>query len=96
MSVFHLDFNPRDAEHRRAADWLAAQPDPTEAVARLIKVADEEERRLLKWEELAQLLAGEVRDLRAQLAGQWLDVKQPELEMEEDPESARRLDSLFG
>lgn len=96
MSVFHLDFNPRDAEHRRAADWLAAQPDPTEAVARLIRVAGEGERRLLQWEELAQLLAGEVRDLRAQLAGQWLDVEQPELEMEEDPESARRLDSLFG
>ena len=92
--TFHLDLNPHEADHRRAADWLAAQPDPTEAVVRLIGLASEGERRLLQWEELATLLANEVRELRAQLAG-----RAPESELEpkgeEDPESARRLDSMF-
>ncbi len=97
--VFHLDFNPHQADHRQAADWLASRPDPTEAVARLIRVAGEGERRLLQWEELATLLANETRDLRAQLAGQRSGATQPQpeaREVREDPESARRLDSLFG
>jgi len=96
--VFHLDFNPHEADHRRAADWLAAQPDPTEAVARLIRVAGEGERRLLQWEELATLLVNETRDLRTQLTGRQPDAEQPKPEVQdvrENPESARRLDSLF-
>lgn len=92
--TFHLDLNPHEADHRRAADWLAAQPDPTEAVVRLIGIASEGERRLLQWEELATLLANEVRELRAQLAGRAPESR-PEPEAEEDPESARRLDSMF-
>lgn len=93
--TFHLNFNPYEADHRRAADWLAAQADPTEAVVRLVKAVNEGERQLLQWEELATLLAKEVRELRAQLAGQPPEVK-PEVEVHEDPESARRLDSMFG
>ena len=93
--TFHLDFDPQEADHRRAADWLTAQPDSTEAVVRLVKVAIEGERRLLQWEELATLLANEVRELRAQLAGQPPEVKS-EPETHEDPESARRLDTMFG
>lgn len=92
-TVFHLDFG--EANYRQAADWLTAQPDPAEAVARLIRIADESERRLLQWEELATLLATEIQDLRTQLAGQKPDA-QPKPKAQEDPESARRLDSLFG
>lgn len=95
--IFHLDFDPHDAAHRRAADWLAAQADPTEAVARLVEVAHEGERRLAQWEEWATLLANETRELRAQLAGWPPETKrEPEPEIQEDPESARRLDSMFG
>jgi hypothetical protein len=94
--TFHLDFDPHQADHRRAADWLAAQPDPTEAVARLIGIANEGEKRLLQWEELATLLASEVRELRAQLAGQPPEAEFQSEEVHEDPESAQRLDSMFG
>jgi hypothetical protein len=92
--TFHLDLDPYEADHRRAADWLAAQPDPTEAVVRLIGIASEGEQRLLQWEELATLLANEVRELRTQLAGRPAAAK-PKPEIREDPESARRLDSMF-
>ena len=92
--TFHLDFDPYEVDPRRAADWLAAQPDPTEAVVRLIGIATEGEQRLLQWEELATLLANEVRELRTQLAGH-PPVAQPKPEIQEDPESARRLDSMF-
>lgn len=93
--TFHLDFDPHQADHRQAADWLAAQPNPTEAIARLIRAAEEGQSRLIQWEELATLLANEVRELRAQLAGQPPGTKS-EPESEENPESARRLDSMFG
>ncbi len=93
--TFHLDFNPHEADHRRAADWLAAQPDATEAVVRLVKVVNEGKRRLLQWEELTTLLANEVRELRSQLLGQPLTAE-PQPEIQEDQESARRLDSMFG
>ncbi len=92
--TFHLEFNPHDADHRRVSDWLAAQPDPAEAVVRLIRAANEGERRLRQWEELATLLANEVRDVRAQLKGQPPEAN-PEPEAHEDPESARRLDSML-
>jgi ATP/maltotriose-dependent transcriptional regulator MalT len=91
---FHLDFDPHEADHRQAADWLSAQPDPTTAVAQLIKAADMGVLRLQQWEDLVMLLATEVRELRAQLMGQPLPTKSPETQ--EDPESARRLDSIFG
>ena len=94
--TFHLDFDPHQADHRRAADWLAAQPDPAEAVARLIGIANEGEERLLQWEELATLLASEVRELRVQLAGQPPEEESQSEEVHENPESARRLDSMFG
>lgn len=94
MATIHLDFNPLNAEHRRAANWLATQPDPAEAVVRLIRAANEGERRLRQWEELATLLASEIHQVRAQLT-----VRSPEArsqtEIREDPESARRLDSIF-
>lgn len=94
--TFHLDFDPHRADHRRAADWLAAQPDPTEALVRLIGIANEGEQRLLQWEELATLLANEVRQLRTQLAGDPPETELQSAEVHEDPESARRLDSMFG
>ncbi len=93
--TFHLDFDPYDADHRRAADWLAAQPDPAEAVVRLIRAASEGERRLRQWEELATLLANDLQQVRAQMAGRPPEAK-PQPEIHEDPESARRLDSIFG
>jgi len=93
--TFHLDFDPYDADHRRAADWLAAQPDPAEAVVRLIRAASEGERRLRQWEELATLLANDLQQVRAQMAGRPPGAK-PQPEIHEDPESARRLDSIFG
>lgn len=93
--TFHLEFNPYDADHRWVADWLAAQPDPTEAVVRLVRAARDGERRLLRWEELATLLANEVQAVRAQLRGQPPEVE-PKPKAQEDPESARRLDSMFG
>jgi hypothetical protein len=92
--TFHLEFNPLDADHRRVAGWLEAQPDPAEAVVRLVRAANEGERRLRQWEELATLLANEVREVRAQLRGQPPPTK-PEPDVHEDPESARRLDSML-
>ncbi len=94
MAVIHLDFDPLNANHRRAADWLSAQPDPAEAVVRLIRAAAEGDQRLQRWEELATRLATEVHQMRAQLMGRSLG---PPLrtEIREDPESARRLDTLF-
>jgi len=94
--TFHLDFDPHQADQRRAAEWLADQPDPTEAVARLIGIANEGEKRLLQWEELATLLASEVRELRTQLAGPPQEAESQSEEIHENPESARRLDSMFG
>jgi hypothetical protein len=96
ISTFHLDFDPHQADHRRAAEWLAAQPDPAEAVARLIGIVNEGEERLLQWEELATLLASEVRELRTQLAGLPQEAEFQSEEVHENPESARRLDSMFG
>jgi len=93
--TFHLEFDPYDADHRWVADWLAAQPDPAEAVVRLIKAAREGEQRLLRWEKLAMLLANDVQAVRARLRGQPAEVA-PEPKMQEDTESARRLDSMFG
>ncbi len=92
--TFHLDFDPHEADHRQAAEWLSAQPDPTAAVAQLIKAADMGALRLQQWEDLVMLLATEVRELRDQLMGQPQPAKPPETR--EDPESARRLDSMFG
>jgi hypothetical protein len=94
MPTVHLDFNPLNADHRRAADWLMAQPDPAEAVVRLIRAANAGERRLRQWEEIATLLANEVHKVRAQMPVHPSEVNPP-LEVQEDPESARRLDSLF-
>ena len=93
--ILHLDFNPHDADHRQVADWLTAQPDPAEAVVRLVKAANEGARRLLQWEELATLLVNDIQEVRAPLAGQSPE-KRPKPEVQEDPESARRLDSMFG
>jgi len=92
--TFHLEFDSYNADHRQVANWLAAQPDPAEAVVRLVRAANEGERRLLRWEELAMLLANEVRSVRAQLRGQPLEAE-PKPDVHEDPESARRLDSIF-
>jgi hypothetical protein len=94
MATIHLDFNPHNADHRRAANWLATQPDPAEAVVRLIRAANEGEQRLRQWEELATLLANEIRQVRTQLTVQPPESK-PQTEIPEDPESARRLDSIF-
>jgi len=93
--TFRLEFNPHNADHCRVAEWLAAQPDQAEAVVRLVKAANEGERRLLQWEELATLLANELREVRTQLTGQPPEAK-PKPEVREDPESAQRLDSMFG
>ena len=90
----HLDFNPYNADHRRAASWLAAQPDPAEAVARLIRAASEGERRLRQWEELAALLADDLRQVRTQMGGRAPEPK-PAPEVQENPESAYRVDTLF-
>jgi ATP/maltotriose-dependent transcriptional regulator MalT len=92
--TFHLDFDPHEADHRQAAEWLSGQPDPTAAVAQLIKAADMGALRLQQWEDLVMLLATEVRELRDQLMGKPQSAKSPETR--EDPESARRLDSMFG
>ncbi len=94
MAVIHLDFDPLNANHRQASDWLSAQPDPAEAVVRLIRAAAEGNRRLQHWEELATTLATEVHQMRAQLMG-YSPEPQPPTDVREDPESARRLDTLF-
>ena len=97
MFSVHLDFNTHNAEHRQAADWLAAQPDPAEAVVRLIRAANEGKRRLQQWEELASLLARDLRQVLAQMGDEQPGPPPPASlpEVREDPESARRLDSLF-
>jgi len=92
--TFHLEFNPYNADHRWVAEWLGTQPDPTEAVVRLIKAAREGERRMLRWQELATLLANELQAVRAQMQGQPPSTM-AEPRVREDPESAQRLDSLF-
>ena len=92
--TLHLEFSPYDADHRQVADWLAAQPDPAEAVVRLVRAANEGERRLLQWERLATLLAKEIQEVRTQLTVRPPKAK-PEPEVHEDPESAQRLDSIF-
>ncbi len=94
MAIIHLDFDPLNAEHRRAANWLAAQPDPAEAVIRLIRAAYEGEQRLQRWEKIASLLAHEIQQVRKPLAAR-LPERKHQTEIREDPESARRLDSLF-
>lgn len=93
--TFHLDFNPHDVEHRRVADWLAKQYDPAEAIVRLVRAAGEGRRRMLQWEELATLLANDMREVRTQIAGRPPE-KRPQPETRENPESARRLDSMLG
>jgi hypothetical protein len=90
----HLDFDPYNADHRRIAQWLMAQPDPAEAIVRLVRAAGEGEQRLRRWEELAAQLAGEIGRVRTQLGGQ-SSAAEPQTEVAEDPESARRLDSIF-
>jgi hypothetical protein len=92
--TFHLEFNLYDAEHRRVAEWLAAQPDPAQAVVRLLRAAGEAERRLRQWEELATLLSNDLREVRQQMAGR-PPAPKPEPEVKEDPESAKRLDTMF-
>jgi hypothetical protein len=94
MATIHLDFDPLNADHRRAANWLAAQPDPAEAVMWLIRAAYEGEQRLQRWEQLASLLASEIQQVRAHLTTRPPE-RRPRPEIQEDPESARRLDSLF-
>jgi hypothetical protein len=96
--TIHLDFDPYNPDHRRIAEWLMAQPDPAEAVVRLVRAAGAGEQRLRRWETLATQLAEEVRGVRTGLAGQSSAAEsqaQVEPEIEEDPESARRLDSIF-
>ena len=90
--TFELEFDTRDADQRQAAKWLLAQPDPAEAVTRLIKSFNTARLKLQQWQDTALQLAGEVRDLQAQLTGQ----PDPRAEETEDNESARRLDSIFG
>ncbi len=90
----HLDFDPYNADHRRAANWLSAQADPAEAVVQILRAVGEAERRLRQWEELAALLANDLRQVRSQIIAQ-PSPAQPMPEVHEDPESARRLDSMF-
>ena len=90
----HLDFDPYNADHRRIAQWLMAQPDPAEAVVRLVRAASEGEQRLRRWGQLATQLAGEIEGVRTRLGGR--PAADPsQTEVAEDPESARRLDSIF-
>ena len=92
----NLNFDLQNAEQRRVAEWLSAQPDPVEAIARLMAAADEGARRVAQWEELLALLGKEAHELGARLAGLTLEAPQPVVEVKEDPESAHRLDSMFG
>ncbi len=89
-----LDFDPYKADHRRVAEWLEAQADPAEAVVRLVRAAGEGERRLQQWEELATRLANEIQQIRAQMVAP-APAATPEREVHEDPQSARRLDTMF-
>ena len=71
-----------------------AQPDPAEAVVRLVRAAGEGEQRLRRWEKLATQLADEIRRVRTRLGGQ-SSAAGSQAEVAEDPESAQRLDSIF-
>ena len=88
-----LNFDLQNMHHRRVAEWLSAQPDPVDALARLLAATDEGVRRVAQWEELILLLGKETREMSALLADLSPEV-QPEAP--EDPESAQRLDSMFG
>jgi|YNPBryantNP2012_1023418.scaffolds.fasta_scaffold00705_14 ATP/maltotriose-dependent transcriptional regulator MalT len=92
--TFHLEFDPYNADHRRAAEWLAAQPDPAEAVVRMLRAAGEVERRLRRWEELAVQLAGELHQVRLQVSSRSSGAA-PDSTIREDPESARKIDTMF-
>jgi hypothetical protein len=89
----NLNFDLQQEHHRRVAEWLSAQSDPVEALARLLATTDESARRVAQWEELILLLSKETREMSARLAN-----LSPEAQPEapEDPESAQRLDSIFG
>jgi hypothetical protein len=88
-----LNFDLQKTHHRRVAEWLSAQTDPVEALARLLAATDEGARRVAQWEELILLLSKETREMSARLA----DLSPEALpEVSEDPESAQRLDSMFG
>lgn len=89
----NLNFDLQNANHRRVAEWLSAQSDPVDAISRLMAVADEGARRAAQWEELLMLLGKETHELSARFAG--LAPENPP-EAPEDPESAQRLDSMFG
>ncbi len=89
----NLNFDLQNAEHRRVAEWLSAQSDPVDAIARLIAAADEGARRTAQWEELIRLLGKETHEMSERLAGLAPDATP---EVQEDPESAQRLDSMFG
>ncbi len=89
----NLNFDLQKAHHRRVAEWLSAQSDPVEALARLLAATDESARRVAQWEELIQLLSKETREMGDRLAGLSAEA---EPEVTEDPESAQRLDSMFG
>ena len=89
----NLSFDLQNTNHRRVAEWLSVQSDPVEAIARLIAAADEGARRAAQWEELLLLLGKETHEMGARLAGLMPD-QSPEVQ--EDPESAHRLDSMFG
>ncbi len=89
----NLNFDLQKAHHRRVAEWLSAQSDPVEALARLLAATDEGARRVAQWEELILLLSKETREMSARLANLSPEA-QPEVS--EDPESAQRLDSMFG
>ena len=88
-----LNFDLQKTHHRRVAEWLSAQSDPVEALSRLLATADEGARRVAQWEELIRLLGKETREMSARLAD--LSPEVPP-EVPEDPESAQRLDSMFG
>lgn len=92
--TFHLDFDQYNADHRQAAEWLSAQSDPTEAIARLLKAARDGEKRLAQWEALAARLAKEIGSVSGRLSPP-VSKQQAPIKIEEDPESARRLDNMF-
>jgi hypothetical protein len=84
-----LNFDLQNAQHRRVAEWLSAQSDPVEALARLLSATDEGARRVAQWEELIQLLGKETREM----GSAWRICRPSSAKAPEDPESAQRLDS---
>jgi len=94
-TTFQIEFDLQDPTQRRAVEWLMTQPDPAEAAAQLIANGDDMALRLTQCEELALLLAKETREMRVQITGSPPEPS-PTPESLEDPESARRLDSMFG